>query len=133
MRCINYTREDVAVRVRDLTGGAAVDRVIEVDLAANGAKVPELAMRANATVVVYGAGGPPVVPFGPAIVKNLTYRFFIVYNLDAPDRERAVGLLTSLLERDALRHHVAERLPLAQIARARTRRSSRGAWSATWC
>ena len=58
------------------------------------------------------------MPFFDAIVKNLRLSFFIVYNLTAADRERATTLLTSLLERGALKHNIAQRLPLTQIARA---------------
>lgn len=114
---IDYKSEDVVARVRDLTGGRGVDRVIEVDLAANGAKVPEL-VRANGTVAVYGAVGAPVVPFGPAIVKNLTYRFFVVYNQPPDVRERALAGLTNLLAQGRLSHAIGARFPLDQIVAA---------------
>jgi len=45
-------------------------------------------------------------------------RCFIVYNLAAADRERALHTLASLLARGELQHNIAERLPLAQCARA---------------
>ena len=39
---VNYRAEDVAARVLDLTGGAGVDRVVEVDLAGNGPLLPRI-------------------------------------------------------------------------------------------
>jgi NADPH2:quinone reductase len=114
---IDYKAEDVAARVRDLTGGRGVDRVIEVDLAANSAKDQEL-VRANGTIVIYGSGGPPVVPFVPAIIKNLTYRFFIVYNQPPDVREHALAGLTALLAQGRLAHPIGARFPLEKIAAA---------------
>ncbi|MFA6985973.1 MAG: zinc-binding dehydrogenase, partial [Arenimonas sp.] len=70
-------------------------------------------------VVVYGSGQPDIaVPFVPAILKNVNIAFFIVYNLSPEDRKRAVVGLTALLERGALQHNIAARLPLARIAEA---------------
>ncbi len=115
---IDYRRENVAERVRAATGGQGVDRIVEVDLAANAALDAEL-LRTGGDCVVYGSGAAQVgLPFFPLIVKNLSFRFFIVYNLDPADRERAQSLLGDWLDRGALQHNIAERLPLAQIARA---------------
>ena len=115
---IDYKREDVAVRALALTSGSGFDRIIEVDAAANLAT--DLSMLApGGEVVVYGSGAPEIaLPFFPAIVKNATLRCFIVYNLAQPQRERAIATLTALLARGELQHNVAERLPLADCARA---------------
>jgi len=115
---IDYRREDVAARVLELTGGAGVERVIEVDFAANvGSSLA--ALRADGDLVVYGSGRPEIaVPFFPAIVKNLRVRFFIVYNLGAADRSAALDRLGAWLREGRLRHNVAARLPLASIAEA---------------
>jgi len=76
-------------------------------------------IRPGGDCVVYGSGAAQFnLPFFPLIVRNIVLRFFIVYNLDDGDRERAVATLTELLERNALSHNIAERLPLAQIAQA---------------
>ena len=76
-------------------------------------------LRPNGECVVYGSSATPVqLPFVPLLVKNLQLKFFIVYHLALQDRERAVATLTRLLERGVLRHNVAARLPLAEIAAA---------------
>jgi NADPH2:quinone reductase len=115
---IDYRREDVVQRVRQGTGGEGVDRVIEVDVAANGNLDAEL-LRTGGDLVVYGSGAAQFeLPFFPLIVKNITVRCFIVYNLSPEDRRHALDTLTGLLMRGALQHQIAERLPLSQIARA---------------
>jgi NADPH:quinone reductase len=115
---IDYRREDVARRVAAITGGRGVDRIVEVDLAANAA-TDLAAIRPAGQIVVYGSGQHAAsVPFGPAITKNVLLRFFIVYNLDAADRAAALGLLGAWLEAGVLRHRIGARLPLAQIAAA---------------
>jgi NADPH2:quinone reductase len=115
---IDYRQDDVAARVLALTGGEGVDRVIEVDFAANvGSSLASV--RAEGDIVVYGSGRAEIaVPFFPAILKNVRVRFFIVYNLAAADRAAAVGQLTGWLREGRLRHNVAARLPLAAIAEA---------------
>lgn len=115
---LNYRSEDVAARVREATAGRGVDRVVEVDVAANARLDTEVAC-ANGEWVVYGSGaGDFSLPFFPLIVKNLTLRFFIVYNLDAPARQRALATLTELLATGKVLHNVAARFPLARIADA---------------
>ena len=113
---LNYRSEDVAGRVRALTGGQGVDRIIEVDLAANLQQDLE-AVRPDGEWVVYGSSARDVpMPFGPLIFKNIGVRFFIVYHLSAADRARAEAHLTALLARGDLQHNIAERLPLERVA-----------------
>jgi len=115
---IDYKREDVAARAAVLTDKAGFDRVIEVDAAANLAADLN-ALAPGGDVVVYGSGAAEfALPFFPAIVRNATLRCFIVYNLSAADRARAIGTLQAMLARGALQHNIAERLPLAECARA---------------
>lgn len=115
---VNYREEGFAARCREATGGRGLDRIIEVDFAANVAADLE-ALRPEGEVVVYGSGLPEIpVPFAPAILKNVRIRFFIVYNLTPEDRARAVVDLSRLLEENALTHNIGARLPLARIAEA---------------
>jgi NADPH2:quinone reductase len=115
---IDYKAEDVAARVRELTHGAGVDRVIEMDLAANGALDLDV-LRTGGECVAYGSGPQPLqLPFLPLIAKNLQLKFFMVYHLSDADRARAQGTLQRLLARGEVVHNIAERLPLARIADA---------------
>jgi NADPH2:quinone reductase len=115
---IDYRRDNVAERVRDATHGHGVDRIVEVDVAANGALDVDL-VRSGGECIVYGSSAAQfMLPFFPLIVKNLTLCFFIVFNLEADDRRRAISTLTGFLQDGVLVHNIAERAPLEDIARA---------------
>ena len=106
---INYRQEDVAERVAALTGGRGVDRVVEVDIAGNDAVLPAL-LAPGGLVAVYGSNAAVAqIAFGPAILKGIAFRFFIVYELDAAQRATALGALNGWLERGLVRHTVAAR------------------------
>ncbi|HEY9505493.1 MAG TPA: NADPH:quinone reductase [Gemmatimonadales bacterium] len=113
-----YRSESLADRVAQVTGGKGVDRIIELDLAVNGAADLDM-LRHGGECVAYGSSATPVqLPFYPLIAKNLQLKCFIVYQLAPEDRERAVATLTRLLARGALKHNIAARLPLQEIAAA---------------
>lgn len=115
---LNYRTEDVANRVLALTDGIGVERVIEVDLAANAGL--DLAVTAsNGDIVVYGSGTPQIqLTFGPLLLKSLQLRFFIVYNLTSADRSDAVAQMTAWLAGERVIHNIAARLPLSKIVEA---------------
>jgi NADPH:quinone reductase len=117
---ILYRDEPLVERARELTAGRGVDRIIEVDMAANGAQNVEL-LAQNGECVAYGSSGAVSAPFFPLIVKNLQLKFFIVYHLTADDRERATATLMRMLERDDLTHQIAARFSLDDIASAHER------------
>ena len=115
---LNYRTDDLVKRCDEATGGQGLDRIVEVDAAANLQQDVSL-LRTGGRIVVYGSGAPEItVPFFPSIVKNVAYRFFIVYNLDLKDRATAVELLTQWLAAGRLHHNIAKRLPLQSIAEA---------------
>ena len=118
---IDYRHQNVSERVMALTDGRGVDRVIEVDFAANASLDTAIAAQ-DGDIVVYGSNRPEVaISFVPSITKNLQYRFFIVYNLNTADRARGLKTLGELLEANALQHNIAERYPLTQVAEAHER------------
>lgn len=115
---LDYRTEDVAQRCVELTGGVGVDRIVELDLAAN-LKADLAAIRKDGEITVYGSGGPEIpVPFFPALLKNVRFQFFIVYNLSPDDRTRGLSAVSELLSQGKLQHNLAARLPLARIADA---------------
>ena len=115
---IDYKCEPVAERVRELTQGQGIDRVIELDVAVNGKLDLEL-LRPGGELVAYGSSPRPLdLPFAVLLAKNLQLKFFMVYHLAAADRARATAALQRLLSRGELQHNIAERLPLDQIVRA---------------
>ena len=115
---VEYRRDDAAARIREATGGAGVDRIIEVDIAANCALDLQV-LRQGGDIVVYGSGsGEFKLPFFPLIVQHVRLRFFIVYELEAAARAQAQAHLDAWLRRGALAHNVARRVPLADIVQA---------------
>ena len=115
---LNYREGELASRVLEATGGTGVDRIIEVDFAANVSE--DFAMIApGGDIVVYGSGRPEIaVPFVPAIIKNVNVAFFIVYNLTEVDRDRAEATLNGVLETGQLQHNIGARRTLTEIAQA---------------
>ena len=115
---MNYKTQDVAKACLAATDGRGVDRIVEVDFAANAA-LDFAAVCTEGEIVVYGSGAAEVaVPFFPAIIKNVSVRFYIVYNLNAHDRARAQASLNAFLESNTLTHNIAAELPLDQIVQA---------------
>ena len=113
-----YRDEPVRERVAELTHGRGVDRLIELDIAANGAVDLEV-LATGGECVVYGSGAPLVqLPFYPLIVKNLQLKCFMVYHLSPTDRQRATAQLQRMLAADRLQHNIAMRLDLQDTVRA---------------
>jgi NADPH2:quinone reductase len=115
---VNYKTEDLSAAIQDATAGQGVDRIIEVDLAAN-IDMDITLLRPDGEVIAYGSGAHEIpVPFSPAIRKGVHLYFFIVYNLSQRIREQAIADLSVLLDGNQLKHNIGARLPLAQIAKA---------------
>ena len=115
---IDYKTEDVPARVKELTGGEGVDRVVELDIAGNAKLAPEI-LTPGGTLVVYGSNKPEfTLPFGPMIVKNLTAAFFIVYELSPAQRREGVAYVNSRLAMGQLKTRIAAKFPLAKIVEA---------------
>ncbi|MCC5812863.1 MAG: NADPH:quinone reductase [Ectothiorhodospiraceae bacterium] len=115
---VNYRTEPVAQRVLELTDGAGVDRIVEVEFSGNAALDAEV-IASGGEIVAYGSdAGQVSIPFFPSIVRNVAIQFFIVYNLTEQDRRRAIAGVTRLLQAGALQHAVAARLPLDRCAEA---------------
>jgi len=115
---VDYRTEDVAARVRELTGGRGVDRVVEVDLAANAALLPQVIAR-DGICACYGSGKPEMsLAFGPMIMSGAAIRFFIVYELSDAARAEGVAQLTAWLEAGALKHGIGAVMPLSDIVAA---------------
>ena len=99
---IDYRREDVGERVMELTGKRGVDALIEMDLAANAKLIP-FVLRPKGSVIVYGTGAPMVsLPAFFCLTQSIRVQFFLVYELDTSERERAVSAITRALEQSSL-------------------------------
>jgi NADPH2:quinone reductase len=104
---IDYKREDVGERMMEITSKRGVDVVIEMDLAANAALIP-LVLRPKGSVIVYGTGAPAAnLPAAFCLTQSIRLQFFLVYELDTRERERALTGITRALEQGKLINRVA--------------------------
>ena len=115
---INYKRENVGDRVMELTGKRGVDVVIDMDLTAN-AKLLPVVLRPKGRVIIYGTGPEATIPAAFCLVNSIQLLFFLVYDLDATERERAIATIDSALKQGGLLNRVAQpTYKLADIAAA---------------
>lgn len=114
----DYRAPDAAARILAATAGQGVDRVIEVDIAANAALDLQV-LRRGGDWVVYGSGASEfTLPFFPLIAGNIGLQFFIVYHLNDSERSHAIETLNRLLAQGGIVHAIAERLSLDRIVQA---------------
>jgi NADPH2:quinone reductase len=112
---IDYKRENAGAVVKDLTDGAGVDAVIEMDLAANAKLYPGV-LRPRGTVVVYGTGSPEAqIPAQFLLVNQITMKWIFVYELTAEERAAAVSTISRMLENSTLINNVALTMRLDDI------------------
>ena len=116
---INYRTEDVAARVRDITGGELVDHVVDVDLGGNLAAVLA-SVREGGSIAYYASNGnlDPVVPLRTVMAKNLTLRGFVLPTSLHADRKRAQRDMTRFIATPGRILAVDGAFPLYQTAAA---------------
>ena len=116
---VNYRTQNVAETVLDMTDGAGVDRIVEVDFAAN--QDASLALiRPGGTIASYSSVSQmrPELDFYGFMFKNIRLHMLIVYQLDAVARRRGEAQLTEWLEQKVLSHAVVPAGDLTNAAAA---------------
>lgn len=119
---IDRKTEDVAARVHDLTGGKGVDRIIEVDLAAN--MVCDAAcLASHGTIASYSCSSNPIPPLPYYRFANLGAYLHFVQGFAIPPEERARGhaALTALTQAGQLDLPIGAVFNLSEIAEAHER------------
>jgi NADPH2:quinone reductase len=116
---LNYRTDDVAARVREVTGGSGVGRVVEVAFGRNLALDAEV-IALGGTIAAYASDAEPEPrqQFWPLLFKNVTIRLVGSDDLPEVAERRAVEDIAACLEAGALRPRIALRLPLERIAQA---------------
>jgi NADPH2:quinone reductase len=102
---IDYRGEDVAARIRALTGGQGVDRIVEVDLGANLPVDAEI-VAPHAVIASYSSSRvrEPVLPYYKLAPHDVTIRFVQGHILTEETRREGMALIGELMRRGALRH-----------------------------
>jgi NADPH:quinone reductase len=115
---IDYKTENVGEKVKDLTDGAGVDAVIEMDLAANAKLYPGI-LHPRSAVVAYGTGQLEAQISAQFMLTNqVRLQWIFVYELSAEERAAAVDTITRMLESKRLINNVALTFPLNEIVAA---------------
>ena len=115
---INYRTEDTAARAMEITGGAGVDHIVEVDFAGN-FPVSQQVLKSSGVLAVYAAGVEQQPP-APLQFRssNVTVRMVLVYDMPEPAKSAAIADITRWLEAGALSHHLGPHFPFEEIVQA---------------
>ena len=115
----DYKREDVAARVRELTGGDGVDHIVEVDFGAN-LDVSLKVLKPGGCLAPYASMGDPkpVFDFFAFMNRNVIFRFVLVYSMDEQAMADARRDITAMLKQNRLKHMVAATYGLDEIVAA---------------
>ncbi|BAU10444.1 oxidoreductase, zinc-binding dehydrogenase family [Leptolyngbya sp. NIES-3755] len=114
---INYKTEEVSAVIKQIAKG--VDRVIEVDFAANLETNLKILNR-DGVIATYATDSnvTPQVPIYSLIYKNLTVHYVLVYAMSKSAHQQAAADITTCLQEGVLKHQIAERFALDRIAEA---------------
>ena len=88
-----------------------------MDLSANAKLIPAV-LRPKGSVIVYGTGAESTIPAFFCLTNSVTLQFFLVYQLDPLQRDRAVTGINRALEQGGLVSRVGPIFPLAETAAA---------------
>lgn len=117
---VDYRHEDVAERVRMLTGGRGVDGIVDMDLSTTAALLPRGVLAPHGKLVCYGSNvaADILLSFPAMLWGSLTLQAFVVYELTERDRAARLAELTGLLEMGHLRHSIGATFGLDEVAAA---------------
>jgi NADPH2:quinone reductase len=116
---INHREPGWGTRVKALNYGKPVDRVIDVEFGAN---LPEVldCIRTSGVIATYSSTQvkEPQLPFLRMMYLDLTLHLVIVYAMPEAAKKHAIADITQAFRHGMLLHRIADRIPLAEIARA---------------
>ena len=88
-----------------------------MDLSANAKLIPTV-LREKGSVIVYGTGVEATIPSFFCLFNSVMLQFFLVYQLDARQRDRAVSGILRALEQGKLVSRIGPTFTLAESAAA---------------
>ncbi|WP_299892934.1 zinc-binding dehydrogenase [uncultured Ruegeria sp.] len=115
---INYRDEDVVERVREITSGAGVDHVVEVNFGASAMQLPGLIKNGGFVAAYCSNAFEGKFPMVGAVIQQVRLGFFIVFMLPRDVLDKAIAELGGMLEADQISAPIHARFPLDQIAQA---------------
>jgi NADPH:quinone reductase len=116
---IDYRREDVVGRVMDLTMGAGVDRIVEVDFGDNVA-INAAILKSNGTLASYSSTRvrEPVFRYYDFATKGCRIHLVQATTMPSAIRIEATRVIGALLDRGLLVPRIARKFTLSEIAAA---------------
>jgi len=117
---INRKDEDAAQRIVAVTGGAGVDRVVDVAFEAN-LETNLKVLKTNGAIATYAPAAeyPDIrLPFYQLFTKAITVHLVFVYVMSRAAHEAAVRDVTAALAAGRYSPHIGPRFPLAETAAA---------------
>jgi NADPH2:quinone reductase len=116
---VNYRTQDVAAQVAEITGGAGVDHVVDVDLGGNLAATLA-SVREHGSIAYYASNGAlqPPVNLRALMAKNLTLRGFVLPTSSHAARKRAQSNIAAFVRTPGRILSVAGEFPLYETAAA---------------
>jgi NADPH:quinone reductase len=116
---VNHREAGWGERVKSANGGRPVDRVVDVEFGAN---LPEVlqCIRVGGTIATYSSTQvpEPKLPFYRMMFMDLTVRMVLVYVMPDEAKEAAIVDIGRYLAEGRLKHRIAHRLPLDELAEA---------------
>jgi NADPH:quinone reductase len=116
---INYREDDVAARIRDITGGDGVDHVVEVDFGGNLAATLA-SVKSNGSIAVYATNGnrTPELPMRELMGRNIGLHSMSLPGSPHHARQRAQSDIAHWVATPGRILSVAGRFPLYETAAA---------------
>lgn len=122
---IDYKTEPVIARIQDLVGKKGIDRIVDVDFASN-LETSLTVLKSSGVIATYASDSNvnPQIPFYGLVYRNLTVHYVLVYGMSQAAHQAAIADITTCLQAGVLRHQIAQRFPLDQIANAHVQMES---------
>ncbi|HHD7495640.1 TPA: NADPH:quinone reductase [Klebsiella oxytoca] len=117
---INRQSEDVAARIGDATGGAGVERIVDVDLAVN-VRTDVACLAPSGVVTAYATEDPQAtlsLPFLKTMFGGYTFRFVFFYSIPDDALRAAVREVSACADAGAYRPRIGLTVPLHDITQA---------------
>ena len=116
---INYRTENVVDRIKELTNGAGVDQIVEVEFGGNLETSIEV-VKSGGTISTYAsqADAEPKLPFYAMMYKSLSIRMVVVFGMPDEAKRQAIDDITRWLSEGKLTHHLGPKFGLSEIVAA---------------
>lgn len=120
LHTIDYRNERIAERVAEFTRGRGVDAIIDMDFISTAPLMGQGVLCPHGRLVSYGSNPTAEIPvdFRSMLWNSLSIASFLVYDLQATDREVVLAQADELLVPGALAHRIEAIFPLERIASA---------------